>query len=196
MYLNRIEKCASAVVFFFVLALIPALASAEPLGFKRPRSTFSFGFDVFDAMLGDFGNASDVGMSVFADATIQFGGYFGAHVRFGSARAFTRKDFLPFDNGYQFIYMTVAPRFYFSPFRKLTLYFFAQPEVALQALVSNTLVKVTGNDDITGAAGGSLGLQFLLGIISVTAQVSCQYNWNLQTVFLGGSLSVGLSNTI
>lgn len=196
MYLNMIKKCASAVIFIFALTLVPALASAEPLGFKRPRSTFSLGFDVFDAMLGDFGNASDVGMSVFADATIQFGGYFGAHVRFGSARAFTDKDFLPFDNGYQFIYMTVAPRFFFSPFRKLTLYFFAQPEISLQVLVSNTLVKLTGNNNMTGAAGGSVGLQFLLGIISVTAQVSCQYNWNIQSIFLGGSFSVGLSNTI
>lgn len=193
---NMIRICACAAVLLLALVILPEDSYAEPLGFKRPRSTFSLGFDVFDAMLGEFGKASDVGMSVFADATIQFGGYFGVHVRFGSARAFTDKDFLPFDNGYQFIYMTAAPRFFFSPFRKLTLYFFAQPEISLQALVSNTLVKITGNDSITGAAGGSLGLQFLLGIISVTAQVSCQYNWDFQSLFLGGSLSIGLSNTI
>lgn len=175
--------------------IIPEEADAKPLGFHRPRSTFSLGLEAFDAKLGDFGRASDVGMGVFAESSLQLG-YFGANIRFGSARAFTHKDFLPFDNGYQYIYIVASPRFYLAPFRKLNLYFYAQPEIALQILVSNTLVQLTGNNMTSGAAGGSLGIQFLTGIISVTGQVTCQYNWEFKSLFVGGSLSVGLTSTI
>lgn len=192
---SLLRRCVGSMLFIFALSL-PISAWAEPLGFKRPRATFALGLDVFDAMLGDFGAASDVGMSVFAEATIQAGGYFGAHIRFGSARAFTNKDFLPFDNGYQFIYFVVAPRFYLAPFQKLNLYFYIQPEVAFHAMISNTLVTLTGNKSISGAAGGSLGIQYILGIFSVSLQVSCEYNWNHGALFVGGSLSLGLSSTI
>lgn len=191
--LVRLIVCGILFIFAFCFSM-PAWA--EPLGFKRPRSTFALGLDVFDAMLGDFGAASDVGMSVFAEATIQAGGYFGAHVRFGSARAFTNKDFLPFDNGYQFIYFVVAPRFYVAPFRKLNLYIYLQPEIAFHAMISNTLVTLTGNKNFSGAAGGSLGIQYILGILSVSLQATCEYNWNHGALFVGGSLSVGLSSTI
>lgn len=184
-----------SILFIFALCLAPS-AWAEPLGFKRPRATFALGLDVFDAMLGEFGAASDVGMSVFAEATIQAGGYFGVHIRFGSARAFTEKDFLPFDNGYQFIYFVVGPRFYLAPFRKLDLYFYMQPEVVFHAMISNTLVTLTGNENISGAAGGSLGVQYILGILSISLQATCEYNWNHGALFVGGSLSVGLSSTI
>lgn len=181
----------------FVMTLPVAEASAEPpTGFTLPRSTFSLGLEAFDAKLGDFGRASDVGMGVFAEATLQIKGYFGASVRFGSARAFTRKDFLPFDNGYQFVYFAAGPRFYLAPFRKMNLYFFVQPEIELQVLISNTLVTLTGNESATGAAGGSVGFQFIMGILSVTGLVTCQYNWQFESLFIGGSLSVGLSNII
>ncbi len=176
--------------------LFPMLANAEPLGFKRPRSTFALGIDVFDAMLGNFGNVSDVGMSVFVETTLQVGGYYGIHFRFGSARAFTKKNFLPFDDGYQFVYFVAAPRFNLAPFRKQMIVFYLQPEIELQILVSNTLVKITGNDSTTGAAGGSIGIQYVLGILSISGQASCRYNWDLQSLFVGGSLSVGLSNII
>ena len=115
--------CCFVVIFSFCFC---SQVYAEPLGFKRSRATFALGLDAFDAMLGEFGAASDVGMSVFAEATIQAGGYFAAHVRFGSARAFTQKEFLPFDNGYQFIYFVLGPRFYWAPFRKHHLYFYLQ----------------------------------------------------------------------
>lgn len=178
------------------LLLVSGSASAAPMNFKELRSTFALGLEVFDPMLGTFGDAADVGMGVFAETTLQFGGYFAAHIRFGSARAFTKKDFLPFDNGFQFIYFLTAPRFYVAPFRKLSLYFFIQPEIELQSLVSNTLVTITGNDNITGAAGGSIGIQFLAGIVSISGQVSCQYNWDYQAIFVGGSLSIGISSII
>ncbi len=74
--------------------------------------------------------------------------------------------------------------------------FYLQPEIELQILVSNTLVKITGNDSTTGAAGGSIGIQYVLGILSISGQASCRYNWDLQSLFVGGSLSVGLSNII
>lgn len=176
--------------------LFPLLANAEPLGFKRPRSTFALGIDVFDAMLGEFGDASDIGMSIFAETTLQFGGYYGIHFRFGSARAFTKKNFLPFDEGYQFVYFVAAPRFNLAPFRKRMLIFYLQPEIELQVLISNTLVKITGNQSTTGAAGGSLGVQYVLGILSISGQASCRYNWDLQSLFVGGSISIGLSNVI
>ena len=191
---KRIFITLGSLLLLFALCIPDAMA--EPLGFRRPRSTFSLGIEAFDHLLGDFGKASDVGMSVFAETTIQFGGYFAANVRFGSARAFTNKDFLPFDNGYQYIYLTAGPRFYLAPFRKLNLFFYAQPEIALQILVSNTLVTITGNDSTTGAAGGSIGAQYLLGILSISGQVTCQYNWVFQALFIGGSISVGLSNVI
>ena len=167
-----------------------------PTGFTLPRSTFSLGIEAFDAMLGEFGSASDVGMGVFAEATLQIKGYFGASVRFGSSRAFTKKEFLPFDNGYQFIYFAAAPRFNFAPFRKLNLYLFVQPEIELQVLISNTLVSLTGNENTSGAAGGSVGIQFIVGIISITGMVTCLYNWNFESLFVGGGLSVGLTNII
>ena len=119
-----------------------------------------------------------------------------AHIRLGSARAFTKKDFLPYDNGYQYVYFVAAPRFFLAPFRKLNLFFYLQPEIALNVLTSNTLVKYTGNRSATGAAGGSLGAQFIISLLSVSAQLTCQYNWNLHTVTLGGSLSFGITSTI
>ena len=147
-------------------------ADAAPLGFRRPRATFGIGLNVFDAITGDFGNASDLGMSLFAEATIQVGGYFGGTVRFGSARAFTHKDFLPFDQGYQYVYMIFSPRFNLAPFRKVNLNFYLQPDIAMQVLISNTLVSMTGNRQITGAAGGSLGAQYIIGMFSVSGQVN------------------------
>ena len=180
----------------FWVAVVASDALAAPLSFKETRATFAVGLEVFDPMLGAFGDAADVGMGIYAETTMQFGGYFAAHIRFSSSRAFTRKDFLPFDNGFQYIAFLVAPRFYIAPFRKLTLYFFAQPEIVLQSLVSNTLVTITGNDNTTGAVGGSIGLQFITGIISISAQASCQYNWDFQSIFVGGSLSVGITSMI
>ena len=185
-----------ATFFTLLCLLFPLLANAEPLGFRKPRTTFALGIEVFDAMLGDFGAASDVGMSIFAETTLQIGGYYGLHVRFGSARAFTNKDFLPFDEGYQFIYLVGAPRFNFAPLRKQMLIFYVQPEIELQVLVSNTLVKITGNDTTTGAAGGSIGIQYIIGVFSISGQASCRYNWNLDSLFVGGTISVGISNVI
>ena len=191
------RKCLVFFVFLSITCcILPSVSDAEPMGFRRPRSTFALGIDVFDAMLGEFGRVSQVGMSVFAESTLQIGGYYGIHVRFGSARAFTDKDFLPFDEGYQFVYLIAAPRFHLAPFRKQMLQFYAQPEIALQVFVSNTLVKLTGNDSLTGAAGGSIGVQYILGILSIAAQGTCQYNWKLESIFVGGSISVGISNTI
>ena len=178
-----------------VLCWIPE-SEASPLGFRRPRATFGLGIDAFDALTGDFGKVSEAGMSVFAETSLQLGGYYGMNLRFGSARAFTNKDFLPFDEGYQYIYLVASPRFYLAPFRKLNLYFYAQPEIAMQVLVSNTLVSMTGNRQFTGAAGGSIGAQFLLGILSISGQVTCQYNWNLKTVILGGGIAIGISSTL
>ncbi len=197
---RRLHILRTRFLFLLEIALLclawPAQASADPLGFHRPRATFALGLDAFDALTGEFGKISDVGMSVFAEATLQFGGYYGAHIRLGSARAFTKKDFLPYDNGYQYVYFVAAPRFFLAPFRKLNLFFYLQPEIALNVLTSNTLVKYTGNRSATGAAGGSLGAQFIISLLSVSAQLTCQYNWNLHTVTLGGSLSFGITSTI
>lgn len=189
------------IIFLCLATMLLSLAysvqsEAAPLGFKRPRATFALGLDAFDALTGEFGKASEAGMSVFAESSLQLAGYFGVNIRFGSARAFTDKDFLPFDEGYQYIYAVLGPRFYLAPFRKLNLYFYAQPEIAMQVLVSNTLVSLTGNRQFTGAAGGSIGAQFLLGILSISGQVTCQYNWNLHTVILGGGLSIGVSSNL
>lgn len=194
--MHKLSFLLSILLLFGILAIPTKVYAEPPMGFTLPRSTFSLGIEAFDAKLGDFGAASDVGMAVFVEATLQLKGYFGASVRFGSARAFTQKDFLPFDNGYQYIYFAAAPRFYLAPFRKLNLYFFLQPEIALQVLISNTLVTLTGNETSSGAAGGSIGIQFLAGIISVTGMVTCQYNWKYESLFVGGGLSIGLSNTI
>lgn len=194
--MGKLKSCfLCLIVVLFSLGFMTE-SEAAPLGFKRPRATFALGIDAFDALTGEFGKASDAGMSVFAESSLQLGGYFGANIRFGSARAFTNKDFLPFDEGYQYVYVVFGPRFYLSPFRKLSLNFYAQPEIAMQVLVSNTLVSLTGNQQFTGAAGGSLGAQFLVGILSVSGQLTCQYNWNLKTVIFGGGLSIGVSSTL
>ena len=183
-------------IFLALFVMMPDKAEAAPLGFSQPRATFALGLDVFDALTGDFGKAADVGMSVFAESSIQIGGYFGLNVRFGSARAFTKKDFLPFDAGYQYVYAVLSPRFYLAPFRKLNLYFYAQPDIALQVLVSNTLVNLTNNQELTGAAGGAIGIQFLAGVLSISGQVNCHYNWSLNTVILGGGIAIGVTSTI
>ena len=134
-------------------------------------------------------------MRVFAEATMQAGGYFGLNLRFGSARGFTRKDFLPFDNGYQFVYITASPRFYLAPFRKLNLYFYAQPDISVNIFMSNTLVKITGNDSVTGSAGGALGIQYIINVVSIAGQVSCQYDWKFKTIYVTGGIAVGLTST-
>ncbi len=195
--------------FLHILLLLPFLlistlwissvsisdANAAPLGFRRPRATFALGIDAFNTFIGDFANYTDVGMRVFAEATMQAGGYFGLNLRFGSARGFTKKDFLPFDNGYQFVYITGGPRFYLAPFRKLNLYFYAQPEIAVNIFMSNTLVKVTGNDSVTGSAGGALGIQYIINVVSISGQISCQYDWVFKTLYLTGGIAVGLTST-
>lgn len=190
-----------AALFFLISflsseAVLASPASFEPVGFRQTRSTFTLGFDVFDYMLGDFGDASDVGMSIFAEAVLQIDGYYGAVIRFGSSRAFTHKDFLPFDNGYQYIYLTAAPRFNIPTNRKFNIYVFIQPEISLQVLISNTLVKLTGNDNTGGAAGGSLGIQSHFGILAVSAQFTCQYAWKYETLYIGASLGIGISSII
>lgn len=175
---------------------LAAPASFEPVGFRQTRSTFTLGFDVFDYMLGDFGDVSDVGMAVFAEAVLQIKGYYGVAVRFGSSRAFTHKDFLPFDNGYQYVYFTAAPRFFIPTNRRFNIYLYIQPEISLQVLISNTLVKLTGNDNTGGAAGGSLGVQYNVGILAVSAHFTCQYVWKYDSIYIGGSLGIGISSII
>ena len=194
---NRWFGCVLSILLLAVLfvSFVPD-SNAAPLGFRRPRATFALGIDGFDTFVGDFAKYTEAGMRVFAEATMQAGGYFGLNVRFGSARGFTNKDFLPFDNGYQFIYITGAPRFYLAPFRKINLYFYAQPEISVNIFMSNTLVKITGNDSVTGSVGGALGVQYILGLVSLSGQVSCQYDWKLQTVFLTGGIAVGLTSVI
>jgi len=169
-------------------------ASAEPIDFMRPRMTFALGIDAFDYFKGDFGDAASVGMSLFGEVSLEIG-YVGGALRFGTARAFTEKDYLPYDEGFQYIYITAAPRFYYAPLRSY-LYFFIQPEISMHILESNTLVLVTGNDAITGSAGGSLGVQYIMGILSVIGQVSCEYDWKLKSILVTGGISIGLSSTI
>lgn len=187
----------------FLMAILTILACAlpkntcaEPLGFRRTRTTFALGLDVFDTVTGNFAKYSDLGMAAFAETNLQIYGFFGINLKIGSARAFTTKEFLPFDNGYQFIYFTLAPRFNYAPFRKLNFIFYLQPEIAMNILASNTLVAFTDNREITGAAGGAIGLQMIFGILSVALQFSTQYNWVLETAFLSGSIAIGVSSTI
>lgn len=191
-----ISFTALAFSFCLLLALfVSSTAEAAPLNFKRPRATFAMGIDVFDSFWGDFGDAADMGLAVYADTTLQLG-YFAGNLRLGLGRAFTKKSDLPFDNGYEYVYLTAAPRFYLAPFQKLYLYFYVQPEVSLHVLLSNTLVGITGNRSFTGAAGGSVGTQFILGVLSISGQVSCQYNWNLKAVIVSGGISIGITSTI
>ena len=178
-----------------MLAFISA-AYAEPLGFRRVRTTFSLGLDCFDAIAGEFGKAADIGMAVYAETTLQLMGYLGLNFRIGSARAFTNKDFLPFDNGFQFIYLTFAPRAYVAPFRKLNLYFYIQPEISLNVFMSNTLVKITGNNGMSGGAGGAIGVQYIIGIVSISGQIFADYHWKLKSVMLGGGIAVGVSSPL
>lgn len=189
--------------FCFAMALSAASlvwtapeALGAPLGFRRPRASFQVGISAFDALTGTFGKVADVGMAVFAEAGLQLGGYYGINVRFASARAFTHKDFLPFDEGYQYISLTLSPRFYLAPFRKFDLYFYAQPDLEMQIFESNTLVTLTGNRATTGAVGGSLGGRFIVGILDISAQATCLYNWNVKTVIVAGSLAVGITSTL
>lgn len=190
------KSVLSCLFLLLILAALPCDANAEPLGFRRPRTTFALGIDAFDTWLGDFGKAGSVGMSVYAESTIQLYGYFGVHVKIASSRAFTDKNFLPFDNGYQFLALSIAPRAYIAPFRKINLYFFIQPQLSLHILSSNTLIRITGNDPNSGAAGGAIGLQCILGILSISGQVYCDYDWNLKSVFFGGGVSIGISQPI
>ncbi len=185
----------TALTALTALWIAPTTAEAEPQSFRRPRMTFSLGLEAFDYFMGDFGDAADVGLSVSGDVTIQVG-YFAGNLRFGSARAFTHKDFLPYDEGFQNVFITAAPRFYFAPFRKLTLYFFIQPEISMRFLVSNTLVALTGNESITGSVGGAIGTQYIAGIIAITGQVACEYDWRLDSIIVTGGLSIGLSSTL
>ncbi len=184
------------LTLFAAAAVCAAPADAEPLGFRRARASFSLGIDCFDFFKGDFGNAADVGMSVFAETTMQIMGYFGLNLRFGSSRAFTDKDFLPFDNGFQFVYLTFAPRAYVAPFRKANLYFYIQPEISLNVFMSNTLVALTGNENISGSAGGALGLQYIIGIVSISGQVYAEYHWMYGSVAVGGGIAVGISSAL
>ena len=185
------------LLFSFIVPLLYASGSeAAPLGFRRPRATFAFGLDAFNTFTGDFAKYTDVGMKAFVETSLQAGGYFGFNLRFGSARGFTHKDFLPFDNGYQFIFITASPRFYLAPFRKTHLYFYAQPDINVNIFMSNTLVKITGNDSVTWAAGGAVGAQYIIGVFSFSGQVSCQYDWELKTLFISGGLAVGFASTI
>ena len=62
------------LIFFFALFVSfgasLSVAQAEPLGFRRVRATFALGLDCFDVIEGDFGNAADIGMAVYAETTI------------------------------------------------------------------------------------------------------------------------------
>lgn len=188
------------LIFFFALFVTfgasISVAQAEPLGFRRVRATFALGLDCFDAIEGDFGKAADIGMAVYAETTLQLMGYLGLNLRIGSARAFTNKDFLPFDNGFQFIYLTFAPRAYVAPFRKMNLYFYIQPEISLNVFMSNTLVKITGNNGMSGGVGGAIGAQYIIGIVSISAQVFSEYHWKLESVMIGGGITVGISSPL
>lgn len=188
------------LIFFFALFVSfgasLSVAQAEPLGFRRVRATFALGLDCFDVIEGDFGNAADIGMAVYAETTLQLMGYLGLNLRIGSARAFTNKDFLPFDNGVQFIYLTFAPRAYVAPFRKMNLYLYIQPEISLNVFMSNTLVKITGNNGMSGGVGGAIGAQYIIGIVSISAQVFSDYHWKLESVMIGGGITVGISSPL
>jgi len=192
--LRAFARKIAALALLLLVTLSASTAYAEPPTFRRPRGMFLLGIDVFKPVLNDLGKHSLVGLSVFGEVAIQ-AGYFAFAARFGSARGFTKKEFLPFDQGYQIVYLTVGPRFYYSPFRRLMLSFYVQPEVSLQVYQSNTLVGITGNETLQGAAGGSIGASYILGILVVSAQVSTQYIWELKSLMVTGGISVGLSST-
>jgi len=157
--------------------------------------TFSFGLDAFDHFVGPFGQAAGVGLSAYAEAMLQVG-YFAGGIRIGSGRGMTNKDFLPFDQGYQYVYLTATPRFYWAPFRRQLVYFFIQPEVSMHVMMSNTLVKVTGNDSLSWAVGGGLGMQYIIGILSLSGRVSCLYDTRYGSVMVTGGLAIGITSLI
>lgn len=189
--------CPLLATFLTACALFvhPGSLSAKPVDFDRPRMMFSLGIDAFDYFVGNFGDAADVGLSLYGEVAIQVG-YFGGSLRFGSSRAFTNKDFLPYDEGLQHIFITAAPRLYIPLYKRTYLYLILQPQASIRFLQSNTLVTITGNDSLTGAAGGSLGLQFITGIISITGLVALEYDFRLSSILLTGGLSIGLTSTI
>lgn len=188
-------RCSLVLATLLCAWLWPLQASAEPLNFRRPRMTFSFGLDAFDHFVGPFGQAAGVGLSAYAEAMLQVG-YFAGGIRIGSGRGMTNKDFLPFDQGYQYVYLTATPRFYWAPFRRQLVYFFIQPEVSMHVMMSNTLVKVTGNDSLSWAVGGGLGMQYIIGILSLSGRVSCLYDTRYGSVMVTGGLAIGITSLI
>ena len=181
-------------ILLLLLLLIPSTALAD-YTFSRPRMIFSFGIDAFNFFGSDFGKATRVGMSLHAEATLQVG-YFAGSIRFGSARALTEKDFIPFDEGVQFIFISAAPRFYIPLMRRTMLSLYLQPQITVNFFESNTLVALTGNRLADGLVGGSVGLQFITGIIAVSGQVSCEYDWYLKSVLITGGINIGLTSNL
>lgn len=192
------KKCLFVAIFALFLTTgafaLPDEASAAPLLFTRPRGNFTLGFDIFDPVVGSFGDETRVGLAGFAQASLQMG-YWGLTLRTGAGRGFTEKTHIPFDEGYQLFYLTFGPRVVIPPFRKLQLYFYLQPEITLDILHSNTLVQLTGNDPYFGAAGGSVGVHWIIGILVVEAQVSFQWMWALDSLMITGGISVGIGGT-
>ena len=181
-------------ILLLLLLLIPSTALAD-YTFSRPRMIFSFGIDAFNFFGGDFGTSTRVGMSIHAETTLQVG-YFAGNIRFGSARALTKKDFLPYDEGVQFIFISAAPRFYFPLMRRTLLSLYVQPQITVNFFESNTLVTITDNRLADGLVGGSIGIQFITGVIAINGQVSCEYDWYLKSVLVTGGINIGLTSTL
>jgi hypothetical protein len=175
-------------------ACFPHVALAdEPIGFRRLRSSLGVGLSVSDWLLGDIGEVTTVGVGITIQETLQYS-YFGFGVRLGFGYHLTNQPPLPFDGGFDSYHLAFGPRLNIPLTESMELTF--QTEYIYQGLGSNTLILLTDLESNLHGVGLWTGLHVFLGPLLIEPAIQADYLPQIQTLILGGVLSVGVQNLL
>lgn len=164
-------------------------AEAQRFGGASAQTTFGMGVRHWTGLLAD---ETQTGLTLSWDQSLQYR-YFGFNMGIGTAYYLTNQEPPPLSRGMQTYSLRLGPRG-MLPWGKLRFYSDLQYERL--GVVSNALVRKTGEALSYNAIGGALGIRYLTGPLVLGIRGSYSQVIEFQAGMVGLSLHLGLNGAL
>ncbi len=178
----------SLMVFCALVVGWSASASAQRATFNRPSAQTSFGLG-FRRWTGILAEDTQTGVTVDWVQSLQYR-YFGFQASIGTGFFLTDQEPPPLERGMQTYSLRLGPRF-LLPWR--TFRFYADLEYERLGVISNALVRKTGQALGFNALGGALGARALYGPVLIDVRGSYVQVMEFDAGLLGLSVHIGIN---
>ncbi len=171
--------------------LAPGAAWAQRNDFNRASAQTSLGFGV-RSWTGLLAEDSRTGITMDWSQSLQYRNL-GARISVGTAFFLTDQEPPPSAKGMQTYSLTLGPRA-ILPWGSFRL--FADVEYERLGVISNALVRQTGQDLSFNGLGAALGGQWLYGPVLISARASFTQVLEFDAGLLGFTLNLGLNGEL